>query len=161
AQLPPMEVDTFQFSTTPGFTRADQEAALKTMNRMILCSYPLPAPSASPEDACRRTASVGEWQGTAAALIKEGYGGDGLPNPAYAASTAPPSWVAAGQTSLYETVVAPACRGCHQMRGTGRQSDIGFATFEKFQSYAQRTFATVINRGNMPLAELVYSAFHD
>jgi hypothetical protein len=161
AQLPPMEVDTFQFSTKPGFTRADQEAALKTVNRMILCSYPLSAPSAFPEDACRRAASVGEWQGTAAAaLIKAGYGGDGLPNAVYAASAAPASWVAAGQASLYETVVAPACRVCHMMRGTGRQSDIGFATYEKFQSYAQRTFATVIDRGNMPLAQLIYDTFH-
>jgi hypothetical protein len=160
AQLPPMEVDSFQFSTTAGFTRGEQEAAFKTMNRMILCSYPLPAPSAFPEDTCRRTASVGEWQGTAATLIKGGYGGDGLPNPVYAEPAAPSSWVAAGQTALYETVVAPACRGCHQMRGTGRQSDIDFTTFEKFQSFADRIFATVVDRGNMPLAKLVYDTFH-
>ncbi len=160
AQLPPFEVDSFQFSTTPGFTRAEQEAFLKTMNRMILCSYPLPAPSVFPEDACRRTANVGEWQGTAAALIKGGYGGDGLPNPVYAEPAAPSSWVAAEQTSLYKTVVAPACRVCHQMRGTGRQSDIDFTTFEKFQSYADRIFATVVDRGNMPLAKLVFDTFH-
>ena len=160
AQLPPFEVSTFQFSTTPGYTRAEQEGFLKTMNRMILCSYPLPAPSAFPEDACRRTASVGEWQGTAAAIIKGGYGGDGLPNPVYVEPAAPSSWVAAGQTALYETVVAPACRVCHLMRGTGRQSDIDFATFQKFQSYADRIFATVVDRGNMPLAKLVYDTFH-
>jgi mono/diheme cytochrome c family protein len=159
-QLPPFEVSTFQFSETPGFTRAEQEPMLKTMNEWVLCSYPLPAPSPFPEDACRRTASVGEWQGTAAALIKGGYGGDGLPNPVYAEPPAPSSWVAAGQTALYETVVAPACRVCHQMRGTGRQSDIGLMTFEKFQSYADRTFATVVDRGNMPLAKLVYDTFH-
>jgi hypothetical protein len=160
AQLPPFEVSTFQFSTTPGFTRGEQEASFKTMNRMILCSYPLPAPSAFPEDACRRTASVGEWQGAAAALIKGGYGGDGLPNAVYAEPATPSSWVAAGQTSLYETVVGPACRGCHQMRGTGRQSDIDLMTFEKFQSYADRTFATVVDRGNMPLAKLIFDTFH-
>jgi len=160
AQLPPFEVDTFQFSTDAGFTRAEQEASLKTMNKMILCSYPVPAPSGFPEDACRRTASVGEWQGTAATLIKEGYGGDGLPNPAYGSVSVPASWVAAGQTSLYQTVVAPACRVCHIMRGTGRQSDIDFTTFEKFQSYADRTFATVVDRGNMPLAKLIFDTFH-
>ena len=159
-QLPPFEVSTFQFSTTPGYTRADQEPMLKTMNRMVLCSYPLPTPSAFPEDACRRTASVGEWQGTAAALIKAAYGGDGLPNPTYLDAYAPASWAAAGQASLYETVVAPACRVCHLMRGTGRQSDIDFNTYEKFQPFAQRTFATVVNRGDMPLAKLVYDTFH-
>ena len=109
-QLPPFEVDGFQFSTTPGYTRAEQEASLKTMNRMILCSYPLPAPSTFPEDACRRPAGAGEWQGTAAALVKASYGGDGLPNPAYADVDVPASWRAAGQTPLYTTVIAPACR---------------------------------------------------
>ena len=159
-QLPPFEVSSFQFSTTPGYTRAEQEPLLKTMNRLVLCSYTLPAPSSFPEDACRRQASSGEWQGTAAALIKAAYGGDGLPNPAYVEPSAPASWAAAGQTSLYETVVAPACRVCHLMRGTGRQSDIDFTTYEKFQSYADRIFATVINRGDMPLAKLVYDTFH-
>ena len=159
-QLPPFEVSSFQFSTTLGYTRADQEPLLKTMNRMVLCSYPLPAPSTFPEDACRRKASSGEWQGTAAALIKAAYGGDGLPNPAYAEPAAPSAWASAGQSSLYETVHAPACRVCHQMRGTGRQSDIDFTTFTKFQSYADRTLATVVNRGDMPLAKLIYDTFH-
>jgi mono/diheme cytochrome c family protein len=159
-QLPLFEVDTFQFSTTPGYTRAEQEPILKTMNKWALCSYPLPAPSTFPEDACRRTASSGEWQGTAAALVKAAYGGDGLPNPAYATVNVPASWTAAGQTTLYTTVIAPACRQCHIMRGTGTQSDIDFTTYEKFQSYADLTFATVVNRGNMPLAKLVYDTFH-
>jgi mono/diheme cytochrome c family protein len=159
-QLPPFEVDTFQFSTTPGYTRAEQEAALKVMNRWVLCSYPLPAPSTLPEDACRRPASSGEWQGTVAALVKAAYGGDGLPSSAYGDVNVPASWTAAGQAPLYTTVIAPACRQCHIMRGTGTQSDIDFTTYEKFQPYADRTFATVVNRGNMPLAKLVYDAFH-
>jgi mono/diheme cytochrome c family protein len=160
AQLPPFEVDTFQFSTTPGYTRAEQEPILKTMNKWVLCSYPLPAASTAPEDACRRVASTGEWQGTAAALVKSAYGGDGLPSPTYGSVSVPTSWTAAGQTALYTSVIAPACRQCHMMRGTGMQSDIDFTTYEKFQPYADRTFATVVNRGNMPLAKLVYDLFH-
>jgi mono/diheme cytochrome c family protein len=160
AQLPPFEVDTFQFSTTPGYTRAEQEANLKTMNRMVLCTYPLPAPSTFAEDACRRPVGPDEWEGTAAALIKGSYGGDGLPNPAYADAGVPASWTSAGQTTLYTTVIAPACRMCHIMRGTGMQSDIDFTTYEEFQSYADRIFATVVNRGDMPLAKLVYDTFH-
>ena len=159
-QLPPFEVDTFQFSTTPGYTRAEQEASLKTMNMMVLCSYPLAAASTFPEDACRRLAGPDEWQGTAATLIKAPYGGDGLPNPAYANAGVPASWTAAGQAPLYTTVIAPACRVCHIMRGTAKQSDIDFTTYDKFQSYADRIYATVVNRGNMPLAKLVYDTFH-
>src|SRR5271169_2472608 len=130
------------------------------MNRMVLCSYPLAAPSTFPEDVCRRLAGSDEWQGTAAALVKASYGGDGLPNPAYADGNVPASWTAAGQTPLYTTVIAPACRMCHMVRGTGKQSDIDFTTYEKFQPYADRIFATVVNRGNMPLAKLVYDTFH-
>jgi len=130
------------------------------MNKWVLCSYPLAAPSTFAEDACRRPASSGEWQGTAAALIKAAYGGNGLPNPVYGEPAVPDSWAAAGQASLYATAVAPACRVCHQLRGTGRQSDVDFATYEKFQSYANRIFATVADRGNMPLAKLVYDMFH-
>jgi mono/diheme cytochrome c family protein len=133
---------------------------LKTMNKWVLCSYPLRASSTFPEDACRRGATSGEWQGTAATLIKAAYGGDGLPNATYMEPAAPASWAAAGQTSLYEAVVAPTCRVCHQLRGTGRQSDVDFATYEKFQSYANRILATVADRGNMPLAKLIYDMFH-
>ncbi len=159
ARLHPFEVDAFDFSAVAGFTRAEQEAAIKTINRMVLCSYPLPAPSEFPEDACRRPATADEWQGTAAALIKSFYGGDGLPSATFSDTYVPASWQAAGQTTLYQQVVAPACRTCHLMRGTGAQSDIDFATWEKFRPYAERTKAHVFERGNMPLAKIVYDAF--
>ncbi len=159
ARLHPFEVDAFDFSTAAGFTRAEQEAALKAINRMVLCTYPLPSASAFPEDACRRAASPNEWQGTAAALIKSFYGGDGLPSPTFSDKFVPASWQAAGQTTLYQQVIAPACRTCHAMRGTGAQSDIDFMTWEKFEGYADRTKAHVMDRGNMPLAKIVYDAF--
>jgi hypothetical protein len=40
------------------------------------------------------------------------------------------------------------------------QSDIDFTTYEKLHSYTSRIFATVIDRGDMPLAKLVYDTFH-
>jgi len=160
ARLHPFEADVFQFSSTPGFTRAEQEAPIKVINRMILCSYPLSAPSSLPEDACRRPASQGEWQGSADAMLKSFYGGDGMPSPTFSDTYIPQSWLVNGQTTLYRSVIAPACRACHLMRGTGAQSDIDFATFEKFQAYADRTRAHVLDRGNMPLAKIVYDAFY-
>ena len=53
AQLHPFEPSSLDFSSLPGFSRAIQESKLKTINKMILCSLPLAAPSAFPEDACR------------------------------------------------------------------------------------------------------------
>lgn len=160
ARLHPFEPDTFEFSATrAGFSRAEQEAAIKSINRMILCSYPLPAPSAHPEDRCRPAAGDSEWQGTAAALIKNAYGGDGLPGATFHDSYVPPSWEQAGQSTLYRQVVATSCRTCHIMRGTPGNSDLDFTTYEKFVGYADRTRAHVFDRGNMPLAKIVFDAF--
>ena len=110
------EVDELDFLSTPGFTRAESEAGLKLLNQWVLCTYPIPAPSGFPEDACRRTATTNEWQGTSAALIKSAYGGNGLPNATYSDSYVPTGWSTAGQTTLYQNVVAKSCRGCHSLR---------------------------------------------
>jgi len=87
AHMHPFEPDVFDFSTTrAGWARADQEASIKAINRMILCSYPIAAPSSAPEDACRREAGGSEWLGTQAATIKnaadDGSPGIVKPSPA-------------------------------------------------------------------------------
>jgi mono/diheme cytochrome c family protein len=163
AQLHGFEVDAFDFANVQGFTRADQEAALKTINKIILCSYPLATgtTSTAPEDACRRQAINGEWQGGAADIIKAAYGGTGMPNAKFNDVFVPDSWLKAGQASLYKEVYAPACRTCHALRGTGLQSDIDLSTFEKFEAYQDRIKAHMVDRGNMPLAKIVYDAYYD
>ena len=159
AHLMPLEVGTFDFSSSAGFSRAEQEAALKQINRMVLCSYPIPAASVFPEDACRRAATFGEYRGTAATFIKSTYGGDGLPNANYSDTFVPVGWSGAGQSSLYQNVVAYSCRSCHFVRGVGFQSDIDFDTYAKFQSYGDRIKAHVFDRGNMPLAKIEFDDF--
>jgi K319-like protein len=158
-RMAPLEVDTFSFSTTPGFTRADQEAALKTINMIVLCTYPRVVAAAGSEDNCRpdRTGGTDEWTGTTAALIKAAYGGDGLPGATYMDTFVPAGW--AGQTALYQGVVAPICRNCHMARGTSNESDIDFTDFAKFQNYADRIKAHVFDRGNMPLAKILFEDF--
>jgi mono/diheme cytochrome c family protein len=160
ARLHAFEPDTFDFSSTPGYTRAEQEAAFKTMNKWILCTYPIPAPTGLPEDACRRVASVNEWQGTAAEHVKAAYGGDGMPNATYSDNYVPQSWLANGQSTLYKEVQAQACRACHELRGTGNQSDVDFEAYEKFAGYSDRIKAHIVDRGNMPLARLVSDKFY-
>jgi len=165
AQLHPFEPASFDFSTLAGFSRAAQEPAIKAINRMILCSLPLPAgtnkATAPAEDQCRRVATAHEYQGTAGTHLKDMYGGPGLPNAAtFTIDTyVEPSWTAAGQSALYLGVQANACRVCHLLRGTGNQSDIDFETFQKFDSYKARIKAHVADRGNMPLAKLIYDKY--
>lgn len=160
ARLHPFEPDAFDFSATrPGFSRAEQEAAFKTINRMILCSYPIAAPSSHPEDACRRVAGTSEWQAPAADIIKSAYGGDGLPGATFHDDYVPLSWQVAGQETLYKEVIATSCRTCHVMRGTVAQSDIDFVSYPRFAAFSGRIRAHVFDRGNMPLAKIVYDAF--
>ena len=162
AQLHPFETAAFDYSTIPGFTRAELEPAIKEINKLVLCSFPIAASAVrSPEDLCRRTATPHEYQGTAAAHLKDIYGGEGLP---LAMSTivdnyVESSWAAAGQSSLYLQVQAQACRVCHLLRGTGHQSDISFDTFGQFDSYKDRIKAHIVDRGNMPLAKLIYDKY--
>ncbi|MEO8858749.1 MAG: hypothetical protein ABI343_17340 [Burkholderiaceae bacterium] len=168
AQLHPFEPAAFDYSSTPGFTRADQEAAMKAINKMVLCSFPfrdfaaaVGTPPTLPEDLCRRVATQHEYQGTAATHLKAMYGGDTLPNPTSTSvdGYVEPSWVAAGQSDLYLKVQAQSCRVCHLLRGTGNQSDINFETFAHFDGNKDRIKVHVADRGNMPLAKLIYDKF--
>ena len=158
AQLHPLEPASFDFSSLPGFTRLMQESKIKTINKMVLCSLPIPV-AAGGEDACRRTAIGNEYQGTVAEHLKDMYGGAGLPqaNTATTDTYVPAGW--AGQSALYLNTQAQACRVCHLLRGNGNQSDIDFATFAKFDGYSARIKAHVLDRGNMPLAKLIYDNY--
>ena len=160
ARLHPLEPDAFDYSTVSGFTRAEQEAKMKIINKMVLCTYPIVTPSVFPEDACRPAANRNEWQGTAAAQLKAAYGGNGLPNAVFDDKYVPNSWLVAGQSTLYKEVVATSCRACHTLRGTGNQSDLDFEEYGKFEAYADRIKAHIVDRGNMPLAKLVSEAFY-
>lgn len=169
AQLHPFEPSSFDFSSLPGFSRALQESKIKTINKMVLCSMNLSEASGFAEDVCRANnrpdngglATINEYQGTAATHLKEMYGGDGMPLAATSATDTyvPASWVAAGQSSLYIKTQAQVCRVCHLLRGTGNQSDINFDSFEKFDGYSDRIKTHIIDRGNMPLAKLIYDKY--
>ncbi|MGZ3236896.1 MAG: hypothetical protein ACXU8A_05910, partial [Burkholderiaceae bacterium] len=166
ARMQMLNADSFGYSTTPGYTRADLEPAIKTINQMVLCSYPIPAATANPEDACRQNISTSpnqyakyEWQGTAATALKAAYGGDGLPNATFSDTYVPTGWSSVGQNTLYTNVLHPACITCHTLRGTGNQDDLNFDSYAKFQNYSDRIKAHVFDRGNMPLAKIVSEKF--
>lgn len=165
AQLHPFEPAAFDFSTIPGFSRAEQEAAMKAINQLVLCSMTLPVGSPAPApgsvDACRRVATPHEYQGVAATHLKAMYGGGEMPQAASDTvdNYVEPSWAAAGQSALYLDVQAQACRVCHLLRGTGHQSDVSFETFNHFDSFKDRIKVHVVDRGNMPLAKLIYDKF--
>lgn len=156
-----LKVHTFDFSserdvvTNTVRTRASQESAFKTINQWIYATYPNAATAAS----------TNEWDGTITRnLIEAVYGGPTFPNSTYSDSAftsfVPDSnWTVSGQAGLYQNVVAPWCMTCHMLRGTVNQSDISFTTFSQFSAYADRIKAHVYDRGNMPLAKIVFEDF--
>lgn len=160
-RLHALEVDALTFSATPGFTRDEQQAEIKKMNRMVLCTYPLPIAGVD-EEGCRPPASLNEWQGGAADLIRDAYA-PGMTAATFAAPAVPATpagWAGTpGQAALYRNVIVPACRSCHLVRGTGQRSHIDFADAAKFDSFADRTKYLVYERGNMPLAKIIYDKF--
>ena len=161
ARLQGFDVDSFEWSMTPGFTRADQESVLKIFNQWVLCSYPGGGSVTGTWGMCNRPlAGANEWQGTAATLIQDWYGGSTMPNAQFSDAYLPAGWnTGAPNVQLYRQVVAPFCRTCHLLRGTANQSDIDFDSEVKFRSYASRIKTHVFDRGNMPLAFLVFQDF--
>ncbi len=161
ARLQGFDVDSFEWSMTPGFTRADQESVLKIFNQWVLCSYPGGGSVSGSWGTCSAPpAGANEWQGTAATLIQDWYGGPAMPNAQFSDTYLPAGWnTGATNVQLYRQVVAPFCRTCHLLRGTANQSDIDFDSEVKFRSYASRIKTHVFDRGNMPLAFLVYQDF--
>jgi hypothetical protein len=169
-RLQGMNVDSFEYSVQAGFAKSDQQAFLKDFNQWILCTYPAPGGGTvtGTWGSCTRpTAGANEWQGTAAEMIQAWYGGNTMLNATFADTYIPAGWNTGATLPLttitdkilYQDVVAPFCRTCHSVRGTANQSDIDFITLTKFHDYADRIKAHVFERGNMPLALIVYDDF--
>ena len=173
AHLAVFEVGTFEFSTRAGYTGPDQEAALKAMNQMVLCTYPvIPSQRHSPEDDCRRDAIDSEWQGTAADLIKQAYGGNGLPNPVFVDTLLPDDWKANGQhrfirmswrlrVAAATSFAAPTRKPISISRPStdSRAMRCSRKRLSEAPGFDDRIKAHVIDRGNMPLAKIVYDTF--
>ncbi|MDX1390683.1 MAG: hypothetical protein R3344_15950, partial [Acidobacteriota bacterium] len=80
AQFLPWDLDTYEFSEDPDYTRDAQEAALKALNAGALATYPT-------------TPAAGVWSGRAARELIEGwYGGPGLPASTFDGEFVPPGW---------------------------------------------------------------------
>ncbi len=154
-RLQGLNVDSFEFSDKAGFTKSDQQASLRDFNKWVLCTYPLVGAPVGAEDNCRVAAGANEWQGTAAEMIKAWYG-PGMTG-SFQDNYLPSGW--SSNQNLYRDVVAPFCRTCHSLRGTKNQDDIDFMSLLKFQGYTDRIKSHVFDRGNMPLALIVYEDF--
>lgn len=166
ARMQPIDVGSVEFWGTAPYRRIDQEEGLRQINYALFCAHSVATGVVVPAagvDACRPAPIQGhDYQGVAADLMKDWYlanGGINTPNAALVDTYVPAGWV--GQESLYNGVVKPYCRVCHQLRGTenSSQPNIDFTSFARFSSYADRIKHHVFDRGNMPLGLLIYNQF--
>jgi hypothetical protein len=159
AQFLPWDVDSFEFSDDPEFTRAALEPQFKKLNQGALSTYP--ANNAAPE---------GTWDPRAARTLVEGwYGGPGMPSATFIDSFTPDGWKNVNAPvpdaeEVYHKVVARNCRACHVQRGTfftGRAQSraIAFGSYDEFALYKERIKTLVYDRGTMPDARLTFDNF--
>lgn len=166
ARLQAFNVPSFDYSSLPGLTRAEQESKFRDFNQWVLCSYPMhtwETGYGAGVNACRPDANPNEWYAKPAAdMIKVWYGdapdGTAALGPSFTGSYVPAGW--AGRETLWNDVVGKYCRACHILRGTINQNDLAFASFiGVFDDYKDRIKAHVFDRGNMPLSLFVYQNF--
>jgi hypothetical protein len=171
--LQPLRVDSFDFSTTTGYTRADLEPAFAAINQAIYDTY-----------YWNQTPPMhyGFWDSTTARTIMANWYADPkatqAPDPTsltdrfqlstFQGDYVPSGWVpdpAAGSpppnaNTLYSDVIANNCRLCHLLRGNVYQSDIDFGAYDKFSNYSARIEDLVYDEGLMPLAQLTFDDFY-
>ena len=143
------DLDTFRYH--PTLSRAVQEDEFRKLNQAVLLTSP---PSAT------RIAIEG-W-----------YGGAGLPSVTFDGGFVPPGWQQDGPAveDLYRQVVAPACRSCHNQRGSynaaghaildgPKEQTLEFASFADFHRYKNEIESLVYEQGLMPLAKRTFDRF--
>ena len=174
SKLQPLEVDSFEYSTTAGYSRAEQEVKLKEMNEVVFSTF-----SASRAD--------GEWDADFIREVLDGWYGGHFLNSAnnnyFNETFVPQGWKydpaditipatrPASSEELFLSVIKPYCFACHSKQGTtlgsinnnsnaaGNSKDVNFSTYEKFISHADQIEDYVYARGQMPMSRLTYDKF--
>ena len=178
-----LELESFDYSPyVAGYSRSEQEEALRQLNSFVLSTYE--------ETATRALSDPGHWWPDFAIEIArkryadqpdlsgQTYQDDSLPcgwriDPSLDADCAgSPDLPAAvrpeGVDVLYKRVVEPHCIACHSLRGSSageRQADsiggnaISFSNYEKFIGYSDLIVDYVYHRGVMPLSLRNYEKF--
>ena len=166
AHFLPWDLETFEFSNNPLFTRAAQEDQLKELNRIALLGHPDPS-----------AAEDGAWDGDATRELIEGWYGDAgadMPAQEFDPDFVPVGWRApanggpagnpANVEELYLRVIGPNCRACHIQRGvyyeaTPQGEYVDFTTYSRFMQYREETIEAVYDDGTMPNALVTFEQF--
>ncbi len=134
ARFLPFDLDSFEYTTTVGYRRADQEQAFRKLNRIVRDTNPTPAMSD---------------------LIDGWYAPNGVysETAVFDGSYVPSGW--SSESTLYREVVKPYCRTCHAANAANTGID-----FLSFSGFAARPIEYyVCDEKLMPHAELTFQKF--
>jgi len=138
ASFLPFDLHSFRFSTTTGFTRADQEENFRQQNRMVR--------------------DAGTTSDGIVRLINHFYPHGVVNVGQIAADDFPPGWSGENHDSLYRQVVAQYCRSCHSAL-TPVAPQYEWNTYAQFQAAAGLIAADVCGAHAMPHAEIPFYKF--
>ena len=151
----PFDTDLYEYHDPDGagadvgsgtYSRANQEASYKELNRLVLDTDPTPA---------------------ARELVEGWYGGAGLLG-AFDGNFVPVGWTGSTEDStFYKSVLAPYCRACHIQRAfpestvnkNAQQSQLDFNAENDLDYFLKQVGTTVLSRTTMPLALVTYKKF--
>lgn len=139
ASFLPFDLQSFRFSTTTGFTRADQEDRFRAQNQMVRSSGTV-------SDGIVRTINL---------MYPRGVQTPGL---TAANDQIPPGWQGKGHDDLYLQVVRPYCRSCHQAQ-TPYALQYEWNEYAQFQAAEGIINIDVCGGHNMPHAEIPFFKF--
>src|SRR6185369_11603835 len=139
ARFIPFDVDAEEFSTRPGYTRADQEWAFKAFNEAVAVTWQAAVAEYPPTDPPPVLEMIDGW-----------YGGPGHPSATFRSDATPAGWnVSLQARDLYHKVFAKSCQTCHSQREATRN----FSTYAKFSAAKALIEQRVFDEGAMPLSQ--------
>ncbi|MFK7794758.1 MAG: hypothetical protein AB8B89_05365 [Gammaproteobacteria bacterium] len=165
AHFLPWDLDTFEYSDNPLYTRNVQESEFKKLNQAVLKTYPKIL-----------TEIPGQWTGNASRETIQGWYGDdtNLPAATFNGGFVPIGWRTptnggpinnpSDVEDLYLKVVGPNCRACHIQRGRKVENNmqgelIDFTTYAKFYDYKDQIIELIFDQGKMPSAKVTFNNF--
>lgn len=132
AHFLPFDVDNLAYSTTVGYRLADQQAAFRALNDLVVKTGP--------------TVGISE-------LVAGWYGGNtGATGPSQNNQFVPAGW--SNQAVLYEEVIKPYCRSCHLALDV-----VDFNTASELEAFQATVLDRVCERYDMPHAQVTRDNF--
>lgn len=171
AKFNQLEVESFDYSSRPGFTRSELEPGIRYINEIVRDAYV--------DIGARAADEPGKWFSGYSETLANGRYDNDFSNALFNKDFVPDGWKQTfdrpeGVELLFKKVIEPHCTSCHALQGNaiGEQqvidvngktvslaNAVNFSSYERFIANADRVTEYVFRRGWMPASLRNYEAF--